>query len=133
MADRKNEYRHDGDGRTVHDVGGMDFGKVDMHDHDLALWERRVDAMIVLLNNKKGIFKTDAMRRVIESYGEQQYDATTYYEKWVRALRNLLVEQDVIGEQELAAKIAETREKMQAEGRAVEPGDVPWNEGLARS
>ena len=30
---------------------------------------------------------------MIESYGEQDYDRTTYYEKWIRAVRNLLVEQ----------------------------------------
>lgn len=128
MPEKKNEYRANAGGRTVHDVGGLDFGPVDMHEHDLALWERRVDAMIVVLNTKKGVFKTDAMRRIIESYGEQQYDATTYYEKWARALRNLVIEQEVVTRDELEAKLAEAREKMKSAGREVADGDVPWNE-----
>ena len=128
MPEKKNEYRAEAGGRTVHDVGGLDFGAVDLDEHDLALWERRVDAMIVQLATKKGVFKVDAMRRVIESYGEQQYDATTYYEKWARALRNLLIEQNVISREELDAKLIETREKMRAAGREAASEDVPWNE-----
>ena len=128
MPEKKNEYRAEAGGRTVHDVGGLDFGTVDFDEHDLALWERRVDAMIVQLATKKGVFKVDAMRRVIESYGEQQYDATTYYEKWARALRNLLVEQNVISREELDAKLVKTRAKMRAAGREASSEDVPWNE-----
>ena len=128
MIDKKNELRGNAGGRTVHDVGGLDFGDIDREEHDLALWERRVDAMIALLGTKKGVFKVDAMRRVIESYGEQQYDATTYYEKWARALRNLLLEQDVISRDELAAKIEQVRADIAAEGRDVDGADVPWNE-----
>lgn len=129
MSQKKNEYRSTAPEHTVHDVGGLDFGPVDMHEHDLALWERRVDAMITLLATNKAAFKVDAMRRVIESYGEQQYDATTYYEKWCRALRNLLVEQGVITREELAAKIDSARKEMRAAGREVSSDDVPWNEG----
>ena len=130
MSRKKNEHRSTAPDHTVHDVGGLDFGNVDMQEHDLAFWERRVDAMIVLLANNRGAFKIDAMRRVIESYGEQQYDATTYYEKWCRALRNLLVEQGVISREELAAKLAESREIMRADNREVTDDDVPWGEGV---
>jgi nitrile hydratase len=130
MTTKKTEYRSTADGNAVHDIGGLDFGKVDFDEHDLAFWERRVDAMIVLLATDKGAFKIDAMRRVIESYGEQQYDATTYYEKWCRALRNLLVEQNVISREELTAKLAEARKTMRESGREVSDADVPWNEGV---
>ncbi len=129
MSQKKNEYRNSAPDHAVHDVGGLDFGSVDMQEHDLALWERRVDAMLVLLANNRGAFKIDAMRRVIESYGEQQYDATTYYEKWCRALRNLLVEQGVISREEFAAKLVTARDAMRAAGREVSNDEVPWNEG----
>ena len=129
MSQKKNEYRSTAPDHAVHDVGGLDFGSVDMQEHDLALWERRVDAMLVLLANNRGAFKVDAMRRVIESYGEQQYDATTYYEKWCRALRNLLVEQGVISRAELAAKLDTARDAMRAAGREASNDEVPWNEG----
>lgn len=129
MSQKKNEYRSTAPDHTVHDVGGLDFGSVDMQEHDLAFWERRVDAMLVLLANNRGAFKVDALRRVIESYGEQQYDATTYYEKWCRALRNLLVEQGVITREELSTKLDAARAAMRAAGREVSDDEVPWNEG----
>jgi nitrile hydratase subunit beta len=130
MTQKKNEFRSTAPDHTVHDVGGLDFGSVDMDEHDLALWERRVDAMIVLMASERGAFKIDGMRRVIESYGEQQYDSTTYYEKWTRALRNLLIEQDIISRDELTAKLAEARQTMRTAGREVSDAEVPWNEGV---
>ncbi len=119
--------RDGSDGRAVHDVGGLEFGPIDRHDHDLAQWERRVDAMMILLYAKKGVFKVDAMRRVIEDYGQQEYDRTTYYEKWVRAMRNLVVEQRVLSAMEVEAKLAEVTAAMRAEGRVVADGAIPWD------
>jgi hypothetical protein len=116
-------------GRAVHDIGGLDFGPIDRREHDLALWEKRVDAMLVLLvGPKKGAFKIDALRRAIEAYAQQDYDTTTYYEKWIRAIRNLLVEQEILTRAEIEAKMAEVREAMRRSGRTVEAGDVPWTE-----
>lgn len=125
---RRTELRHGAGGRAVHDAGGLDFGPIDRTEHDLALWEKRVDAMLVLLvGPKKGAFKIDAMRRVIEDYGQQQYDATTYYEKWIRAIRNLLIEQEILTKAEIEAKVAEVEQAMQAAGRKVAGGRVPWD------
>ena len=124
--ERKTHLRAGSHGHAVHDVGGLAFGPIDRTDHDLALWEKRVDAMLILLvGPKKGAFKIDAMRRVIEDYGEQQYDATEYYEKWVRAIRNLILEQEIITPAELAAKLKSARAAMIAEGRMVANEDVP--------
>jgi hypothetical protein len=126
---RKTVVRAGAAGRAVHDVGGLDFGPIDRSEHELALWEKRVDAMLVLLvGPKKGAFKIDALRRAIEGYGQQEYDTTTYYEKWIRAIRNLLVEQEIVTRAEIEAKMAEVREVMRRTGRAVAPGDVPWTE-----
>lgn len=118
------------DGRAVHDVGGLDFGPIDRQEHDLAHWEKRVDAMMILLYAKKGAFKVDGMRRVIEDYGQQAYDSTTYYEKWVRALRNLMVEQDVLTADEIEAAVAKAAAAFVAEGRPVAAGSVPWDKGV---
>lgn len=126
MAQRFNSLRDGSEGRSVHDVGGLDFGQIDREDHDLALWEKRVDAMMrVLASPQKRSHTVDAMRRMIESYNQQQYDTTEYYEKWIRALRNLLIEQEVLTDQELDVKLAQVRAAFIAEGRDVAVGDVP--------
>ena len=126
--EKRNELREATDGRTTHDVGGLDFGKIDLTAHDLAHWEKRVDAMLVLLATKKKAFRIDAMRRVIESYGEQQYDATEYYEKWIRAIRNLIVEQELVTKDEVEARLAEAADRFKSAGRGVTSDTVPWDD-----
>ena len=39
--------------RSHHDMGGLPAGKVDRAEHDYSDWERRVDAMAVLLGRKR--------------------------------------------------------------------------------
>ena len=124
---RKTKTRDDADGRAVHDVGGLDFGAIDRTEHDLALWEKRVDAMMILLYAKKGLWTVDAMRRTIEDYGQQTYDKTEYYEKWMRAMRNLLVEQEVLSKAEVDAKMAEVAERHRQSGRQVPVYKVSWS------
>ncbi|MGI9424123.1 MAG: hypothetical protein ACR2PA_13095 [Hyphomicrobiaceae bacterium] len=126
--DKRNEYRAGTDSLGTHDVGGLDFGPIDREEHDLALWEKRVDAMLVLLATNKSAFKIDAMRRVIESYGEQQYDATEYYEKWIRAIRNLIVEQELVTKDEIDARVAQVTAQFEAAGRGTQGGEVPWDD-----
>lgn len=123
---RKTRLRKGAGGRAAHDVGGLDFGPIDRAEHDPALWEKRTDAMLILLvGRRKSAFKIDAMRRVIEDYGQQEYDATTYYQKWIRAVRNLLIEQEIITAAELDAKMAEVARAMQREGRKVDLKAIP--------
>ena len=125
--ERKNVLRAGAAGRAVHDVGGLEFGPVDRSEHDLALWEKRTDAMLILLrDNKRRVLSVDAHRRMIESYGEQEYDRTTYYEKWLRSVRNLLVEQDVLTREEIEAKMADVQAKHEKAGRKAAKGTVPW-------
>ena len=50
--ERKNMARKGAGGRAVHDVGGLTLGPIDRSEHDLALWEKRTDAMLVLLRQK---------------------------------------------------------------------------------
>lgn len=114
-------------GRAVHDVGGLAMGPIDREEHDLALWEKRTDAMLILLrDNKRRAVTVDAHRRMIESYGEQEYDRTTYYEKWIRAVRNLVVEQELLTREEVEARMAEVRARHKKTGRKVSKENVPW-------
>ena len=124
---RKNMLRKGAGGRSAHDLGGLDFGPIDRHEHDLALWEKRTDAMQRLLTSPgTRAFTVDGLRRVIEDYGEQAYDRTTYYQKWIRAVRNLVVEQELLTREEIEARMAEVRETHAKAGRKVAKGKVPW-------
>ena len=111
----------------MHDIGGLSLGPIDRSEHDLALWEKRTDAMLMLLgDNKRRVLSVDAHRRMIESYGEQEYDRITYYEKWIRAIRNLLVEQEVLTRDEIEARVADVRAKHENAGRRAAKERVPW-------
>ena len=124
---RKTLTRDGAGGRAVHDIGGLDFGPVDRAEHDLALWEKRTDAMMRLLSGPKlRAFTVDGLRRMIEDYGQQEYDRTTYYEKWIRAVRNLAVEQEIVGRAELEARLVEVAARHAKAGREIAKGDVPW-------
>jgi len=124
---RKTMVRKGADGRATHDVGGLEFGPIDREEHDLALWEKRTDAMLrLLVSPGKRAFTVDGMRRVIEDYGQQQYDRTTYYEKWIRAVRNLIVEQEIVSREEIEARMAQVRARHEKAGRKAAKAKVPW-------
>ena len=124
---RKTRLRKGAGGRAAHDVGGLDFGPIDREEHDLALWEKRTDAMLrLLVGTEKRAFTVDGMRRVIEDYGQQQYDRTTYYEKWIRAVRNLIVEQGIVNREEIEARMAEVRARLEKTGRKASKEKIPW-------
>jgi hypothetical protein len=124
---RKTMLRKGAGGRAAHDVGGLEFGPIDRDEHDLALWEKRTDAMLrLLVSPDKRAFTVDGMRRVIEDYGQQQYDRTTYYEKWIRAVRNLVVEQEIVTREEVERRMAEVRMRLEESGRKVSKESVPW-------
>lgn len=103
--------------RGVHDVGGLPGGPVDRDEHGQSLFEKRVDALVMLLSNPAtGAFKVDALRRAVESNSPEDYANVPYYPRWIRAIRKLLVEQAVLTEAEIDAKLAEIRARLAAEG-----------------
>jgi hypothetical protein len=82
--------------------------------------------LVLLRDNKRRVLSVDAHRRMIEGYAEQEYDRITYYAKWIRAIRNLLVEQEVLTREEIEARVAEVRAKHEKAGRRAAKGRVPW-------
>ena len=94
--------------RGVHDIGGLPAGEVVPSEHDYALWEKRVDAMMVLLS-KKGLMTVDELRRNIESLGADAYDKMSYYERWIYAVTQTLIQRGVISIDELGRHIADVQ------------------------
>jgi hypothetical protein len=93
--------------RGHHDMGGLPAGKVEPTEHDYAEWERRVDAMAVLLGQRN--ITVDERRRHIEQIPPAEYDRMSYYERWVVSLGQALIQRGIITSDELGRKIEEIR------------------------
>ena len=94
--------------RGVHDIGGLPAGEVMLAEHDYALWEKRVDALMVLLSKKK-LLTVDELRRNVESLGADAYDSMSYYERWIYAITQTLIQRGVISTDELGRRIADVQ------------------------
>jgi len=92
--------------RGHHDLGGRPAGKVERDEHDYELWERRIDALAVLLGASK-LLTVDQRRKNIEALPPELYHGLSYYERWLMSLAASLVERGLITSYELAAKIKE--------------------------
>jgi hypothetical protein len=93
--------------RAVHDLGGQPAGPVDLAEHERTFFDQRVDAMMRLLAHPEdGYYTVDAMRRAIESLPRADYFGLGYYERWVRAIRQLVVEKGLLTEDEINRKLA---------------------------
>jgi hypothetical protein len=97
-----------------HDLGGLDAGPVDRAEHDVAYWERQVDAVMFMLR-KHGIMKdVSQLRDGIERLGPDVYHELSYYERWAASAAATAVAHGVVSEQELEARIAELKAKQVA-------------------
>ena len=98
------------EGRRWHDMGGeleaLKDAAIDAEDHDYALWEKRVDALMILASSK-GYFTVDGLRRVLEDMGREAFETQTYYERWIQSVTQNLMEAGVFTPGELGAKMTE--------------------------
>jgi hypothetical protein len=100
--------------RGHHDMGGLPAGKVEPTEHDYAEWERRVDALMMLLSGVKGSAKlmtVDELRKNIESLPPDAYDRMSYYERWVTSITQTMIQRGVITTEELGRKMEQIRRR----------------------
>jgi hypothetical protein len=94
--------------RSHHDMGGQPAGPVEHTEHDYSLWEKRVDAMLVLLAGKdRKLITIDELRKNIEAIGPDAYDRMSYYERWIHSIAQTLIQRGVISIEELGRKMAD--------------------------
>lgn len=92
--------------RAHHDMGGLDKGPIDTSQHELALWEKRIEAMVRLLSMRDDpMITVDELRRGIEAIAPETYASIGYYEKWITSLSDILVEKGVLSRDEIDARI----------------------------
>lgn len=109
----------DTDGRRWHDMGGQMAGPVDLSEHDYALWEKRVDALMVICSSR-GHFTVDGLRRALEDMGEEAFERMTYYERWVAAVNQNLIEAGVYTLEELGTRMAAVKARGATYGEAAD-------------
>ena len=94
--------------RRIHDLGGLPAGPVGRDEHGDAAWEKRVDALMMLLSHQdRQLVKVDELRRNIEGLGADAYERMGYYERWMHAIVQTLIQRGVISIDELGRKMAE--------------------------
>ena len=95
-------------------MGGLPAGRVEPVEHDYAEWERRVDALLVLLSGIRGgrkLMTVDELRKNIEALPPDAYDRMGYYERWVTSITQVMIQRGVITSDELGRKMAEIEKR----------------------
>jgi nitrile hydratase subunit beta len=96
----------------IHDMGGMHgFGPV-VRERDEPVfhtdWERRMFGLRLAVGARR-FFNGDEYRRTIEGMPPAQYLAASYYERWLYALENLLIEKGIVERTEIDVVAAALR------------------------
>jgi hypothetical protein len=115
------EMQNDQAPRAHHDMGGLPASPVAQTEHDHALWEKRVDALMMLLS-RRSLVTVDELRRNIEGLGPDAYDRMTYYERWIYAITQALIERGVISVDELGRAIEAVRAREAQRAAAIPHG-----------
>ena len=95
----------------VHDMGGRPSDDpIDQSSHEWADWEHITNALVGVLRNHD-LVNVDELRRGIESMTPDEYEASSYYERWSTSLETLLVEKGVLTFDEIDTRAAEVNER----------------------
>lgn len=109
--------QQDETGRRWHDMGGLPAGPVTPETHDYALWEKRVDALMVLAS-AEGLMTVDGLRRALEDIGPDAFERMSYYERWIAAIAQTLLEAGAFTVADLNAKMEAVAARGETYGEA---------------
>ena len=92
--------------RLPTDLGGTPAERITPADHELLPWEKRCHALLDILDAHK-IVNTEEKRRGVEELGSEMVARLSYYERWIVAAANLLMQKRILTPDEIARKVAE--------------------------
>lgn len=99
--------------RGYHDIGGLPGGSIDMTEHVLAPWEKRTDTLRNILgDDKRRIMRSDVLRHAIENMGRAEYESYTYYQKWITAIRSVVIDRKLLSADEIDRRKTEIRARL---------------------
>jgi hypothetical protein len=91
--------------RAVHDRGSWPTDSpIDRSEHELEEWEVLTDALVGALSSKR-VMNVDELRRGIESMPVEEYEAASYYERWLYSAETILTEKGVLEAGELDRRL----------------------------
>ena len=95
----------------VHDMGGRPSDDpIEQSTHEWADWEHVTNALVGALRNHD-LVNVDELRRGIESMAPDEYESSSYYERWSASLETMLVEKGVLTTDEIDARAAKVEER----------------------
>lgn len=98
--------------RRTHDMGGLEAGEIELAPHQAAPWQKQAWAMrVVLGDEKRKLVRVDELRRAIEDLDPEDYHRLGYFDRWVMAMRRLLVEKGVLSAREIDERVATIRQQ----------------------
>src|SRR5512139_3903969 len=99
--------------QPFHDLGGQPAGPLDRTEHPTTFFEKRIDAMLMLLSDgRRRLIRVDEHRRTMEQFGAEAYWNMAYYERWLNSMTSLMLEKGILTRDELDARMAEVRARM---------------------
>ena len=94
---------------AVHDLGQVEpFASrpIDRRERAFSDFDKSVDALLYLLARpERRLIRLDELRRAIEALPAETYHGRSYYENWLVAIRDLMVEKGVVTTAELDALV----------------------------
>jgi hypothetical protein len=91
--------------RSVHDIGGLDFGAVPLADHEMADWAKRCNGLSLALRRKR-LATLDEQRRHVESLGAS-YHQREYFERQLLAWAQIVIDRGLLTSAELGRMLAD--------------------------
>ena len=74
---------------AVHDRGGLPAdGPIDRTDHQWEDWEHVTNALVGVLR-RQNLINVDELRRGIEAMAREEYESSSYYERWSASIGNV--------------------------------------------
>jgi Nitrile hydratase beta subunit len=96
--------------RLPTEMGGLEGGPIHRVEHEYLPWEKRCHALANVLDIHK-IVNTEEKRRGIAALGAEMVEKLTYYERWIVAFADILLQKQILTPEELARKMDEVKSR----------------------